>query len=118
MSVPPIPCEVCGHDLSQDVERGWVRWWVDPDAARPSPLARFEVVCVGRCEELREAEGFERGLDDRHGHLDWFTGAWAVLQLCRLLREHDWDRTALERAAEFFEAASQLLTGRGQPCLG
>lgn len=120
MSRPAIPCEVCGHDLAQDVGRGWVRWWADLGGPRPTRLARFEVVCVGRCEETREREGEAQfpdlvGLD---GHLDWFTGAWAMLQLCRLLREHDWDRKALERAAEFFEAAAQLPTGAGPPCLG
>lgn len=112
-----LPCEVCGWNLATDVNLGWLRW-----VELKGVVVAVQVCCHGArpggeqcCDSLERRDPPEAS--ERDGHLEWFTGAWALRQCWRMLRHYQWTNEAAERLFDILDVAQQLPTGSGPPSL-
>lgn len=114
-----IRCYHCGRNLADDIQRGWVRWWIDRSRSGMAVVQQFDICCRGRCEESLSAEVEARapGLFDHDGHMSWFTGKWAPMQQERLFAEYSWEPEPFALALTFFALAASLPDGEGPPML-
>ena len=118
-----LSCDVCGKDVGKSYRTnkgtGWLAWW-EREKGGEREVHAIRVCCHGEDGENRCLNKLERrlGEDQSDGHLDWFTGRWALPQMWRLLRDYQWTEDARERLLDVFTELSRLPAGDGPPNLG